>query len=199
MGKVNVPSQNCIHVSEDLKILLRFADPLGLKLLPNKLQNDEVEPWRPEEFDSFAHGTIYLFRPEWVMGDLRPMYIERGAFAGTYSLPPGLNFAPIELYFWGDQEIEGVRRLGNSTVSFKRDYLAEPAHEIRPSPPEIETVYKQLCKHLLSTITVSGGGHRYHVCKEAAALAARMPTKPPFDYIPWPPPDLHKATGKRGK
>ena len=66
----------------------------------------------------------------------------------------------------------------------------------RLTPPEVEPMYKLVCKHLLSKIGVSVGGRRYHVCKQAAELAARMETLPPFDYIPWPPPDLHKKIGR---
>lgn len=186
-----MPSKNCIHSREDIDSILRFADSFGLHLLPDRLKYEDVRPWKPEEFQPFEGGTIYLFRPEWIVDSLRLMYVEEGVNTGTYVVT-GKNFSPIKLYFQGDEMVVNTRRLGDCIVSFKRDFLHEQSHEMRLSSPDVEVVYKEICKHLLSRITVSGAGHRYHVCKEAAKLATLMSTRPPFDYIPWPPPDLDK-------
>ena len=87
-----------------------------------------------------------------------------------------------------------MRCLGIGSVSFQREWLHRKAHEMRLTPPEVEPMYKQVYKHLLSRIFVKGGVHRYYVCKHAAELAARIETRPPYDYIPWPPPDLNKKS-----
>ena len=186
-----------IHAREDIESILRFADSIGLVLLPQDLENDNVRPWKVDELRLFSRGTILLFRPEWVVDEIQLNPIKRGVDAGTYTVRAGINFPPISLYFSGDEDIAGVRRLGDGSVSFKREWLHDKAHEMRPTPPEVEQDYKQVCKHLLSKIVVKAGVHRYHVCKQAAELAARIPTRPPFDYIPWPPPDLNKKESSR--
>jgi hypothetical protein len=200
MGKMNMPSKQIIYAREDVQRLVHFADSIGLLLLPVELgYENDVRPRKPYEVTPFSGGTLLFYRQEWVDGAIDVRRTQSGFLTGTYSVSKGVNLSAIGIYVSGDADENGTRRLGDGEFGFKRDYLAEPAHEMRPSPPDVEVVYKQLCKHLLSTITVRGGAHRYHVCKEAATLAARMPTRPLFDYIPWPPPDLHKATGRRKK
>jgi len=194
MGKINMPEKQFIHADEDVESVLRFADSIGLLLLPDMLEDKNARPRKPEELRAFSRGTIYLFRPEWVMDDIQMRLIDGGAYAGKYTVPPSTNFSPINLYFHGEMDIEGVHRLGIGGISFKRDWFHYKAHEIRLSPPEVEPMYKQVCKHLFSKIFVKGGVHRYYVCKQAAELAARIETLPPFDYIPWPPPNLNKTS-----
>ncbi len=194
-----MPEKKIIYVNEDIQSSLQFADSIGLRLLPDMLEEEEPRPRKPEELRSFTRGTIYLFRPEWVVDGIHVRRIDDGACAGEYYVAPGTNFSPITLSFSGAKDVAGVRRLGSGGISFNREWFHYDAHETRPAPPEVEQVYKHVCKHLLSTIHVSGGGHRYYVCKHAAELATRMETLPPFDYLPWPPPDLHKIARKRGK
>jgi len=189
-----MPEKHLIHAREDVESVLRFADSIGLLLLPDTLEDKNARPRKPEELRSFSHGTIYLFQPEWVEDGIHVRLIDGGADAGKYDVPPGVNFSPIKLYFHGDEDIAGVRRLGIGGISFKREYLHRESHEMRLTPLEVEPMYKLVCKHLLSKIAVSVGGRRYHVCKQAAELAARIPTLPPFDYSPWPPSDLHKKS-----
>lgn len=195
-----MPEKKIIHVRQDVDDVLWFADSIGLHLLPDRLENEDVRPWQPEAFRSLELGTIYIFRPEWVEDTLQPMLIESGAYAGTYVVR-GTNFSRIDLSFSREKDIDGVCRLSPGSISFKRDFLHEKSHEMHLSPPEVEQTYKQLCKHMFSKISVRGGVHKYHVCKEAAELATRIPTRPPFDYIPWPPPDLKEKMSlrKRGK
>lgn len=189
-----MPDKRIIHAREDIESVLRFADSIGLLLLPDILEENEARPRTPEEFQPFSGGVIHLFRSEWVVGGTQVMLIDAGANAGKYFVRAGINFPPISFYFSGDEDIAGIRRLGSGQVSFKREWLHDKAHEMRLSPPEVEQDYKQVCKHLLSKIVVKAGVHRYHICKQAAELAARIPTRPPFDYIPWPPPDLNKIS-----
>ena len=191
-----MPYKRIIHTNEDTQSVLRFADSIGLLLLPDILEDDDARPRKPEELEWFSRGVIHLFRPEWVEGGVQVRLIDGGADVGKYHVCAGINLSTIELSFSGDKDIAGVRRLGPGVISFKREWLHDKAHEMRPAPPDVEQVYKQVCKHLLSRIFVKGGGHRYYVCKHAAELAARMETRPPFDYIPWPPPDLHKKIGR---
>lgn len=188
-----MPDKDFIHAREDVESVLRFADSLGLLMLPVELGREvEPRPRKPEELQSFSRGQVLLYRPDWVMDGIQVNRAERGVFAGTYSVRSGTNFSPVKLYFQGDEDIGGIRRLGDGLISFKREWLHDKAHEMRPAPPEVEHVYKQICKYMLSKIVVRGGVHRYHVCKQAAELAARMETLPPYDYIPWPPPNLAK-------
>lgn len=191
-----------IHAREDVENILHWADSIGLLLLPVEL--GYVNDARPRALDalrSFSDGSILLFRPEWAMDDIQVRRQTAGILAGTYSVQPSFNLSAIKLSFQGDEDIRGVRRLGGGYVSFNSEWLHDKSSEMRPSPPEVAQTYKQICKQLFSKISVRGGVHNYHVCKEAAALAARIPTRPPFDYIPWPPPDLHEklAPRKRGK
>lgn len=182
-----------IYAREDVASVLNFSESIGLLLLPEKLGTDnDTRPRKPAEFQSFPGGTILFFRPEWVMDDLEVMRYDSGVFAGTYTVRTNVNFSSISLYISGDTDIAGQRRLGGGYVSSAHEWLDWQAHEMRPSPPEVAQTYKQVCKHLFSKISVRGGVHNYHVCKEAAELATRIPTRPPFDYIPWPPPDLDK-------
>ncbi|MBK9258862.1 MAG: hypothetical protein IPM54_03390 [Polyangiaceae bacterium] len=67
----------------------------------------------------------------------------------------------ISLYFQGDEDIAGVRRLGSGQVFFKREWLHDKTHEMRVSPPGVEQMCKEVCKPL-SRITVKAGVHRYH-------------------------------------
>ncbi len=189
-----MPEKQIIHTDEDIQSILHFADSIGLLLLPDTLEEAQARPKKPAELRSFSRGTIYLYRPEWVVDGIPVRRINGGADAGKYDVPHGTNFSPIDLNFSGEKEIAGMRRLGIGNVSFQREWLHRKAHEMRPAPPEVEQVYKQLCKHLLSNVIARGGGHCYHVCKQAAELARRIETRPPYDYIPWPPPDLHKKS-----
>lgn len=183
-----------IHSREDIRDILHWADSIGLLLLlPQYLDKKEVRPKKLQEVRSFSGGTILLYRPEWVMADIEVMLIDSGIDAGKYVIPTGVNFSSIKLSFQGDEDIGGARRLGGGYVSYDREWLHREAHEMRLSPPEVAQTYKQVCKQLFSKISVRGGVHNYHVCKEAAELATRIPTRPPFDYIPWPPPDLDKV------
>lgn len=192
LGKINMPEKRYIHAHEDIEGVVRFADSIGLLVLPQKLEEEDSRPWLPQRLRSFLGGTLLLYRPQWVTDAIKVIRITGGAFAGTYTVCPSINLSAIDLYFSGDNDIEGIRSLGVGSISFKREWLHKEAHEMRPSPPDVEVAYKQVCKHLLSNVVARGGVHRYHVCKEAVALAARSPTRPPFDYIEWPPPDLHK-------
>ena len=189
-----MPEKRLIHAHEDIESVVRFADSIGLLVLPGDLEVADTTPWPPARLRPFSRGTLLFFRPEWVEDSIQLNPIVEGYFAGTYTVRPSTNMSAIKLYVSGDRNIAGVRHLGDGEISFKRDWLAEPAHEIRLSPPDVEVVYKQLCKHLLSGVVARGGGHVSHVCKEAAELARRVETRPPFDYIEWPPPDLHKKT-----
>lgn len=188
-----MPYKRIIHAREDIESVLRFADSIGLLLLPVELgTEEEPRPRKPEELRSFSRGEILLFRTQWVEDGIEVLRMDSGVFAGTYSVRYGINFSPISLSFSGDEDIAGVRLLGCGSVSFQREWLHRKAHEMRLTPPEVEPMYKQVCKHLLSKIVARGGGHCYHVCKQAVEVAARSPTRPPFDYIQWPPPDLNK-------
>ena len=192
-----MPDKRIIHAREDVESILRFADSIGLLLLPDILEENEARPRKPEAFQPFSGVSIHLYRPEWVVDGIQVMLIDGGPRAGKHFVRAGINFPPISLYFSGDEDIAGVRRLGIGSVSFQREWLHDKAHEMRLSPPDVEQVYKEVCKHLLSRISVRAGVHHYHVCKQAAELAARIPTRPPFDYIPWPPPDLNKKESSR--
>ena len=192
-----MPHKRIIHANEDIESILRYADSVGLVLLPQDLENDNVQPWKVDELRLFSRGTILLFRPEWVVDDIQLNPIDAGPRAGKYTVRASINMSAISLYFHGEMDIDGVHRLGIGSVSFQREWLHDKAHEMRLSPPDVEHVYKEVCKHLLSRISVRGGRHRYYVCKQAAELAARIPTRPPFDYIPWPPPDLNKKESSR--
>ena len=187
-----------IHAREDMESIFRFADSIGLLLLvPQYLEDKEVRPKKPDELRSFSGGSIHLVRPEWVVDDIEVMLLDAGPNAGKYVVRTNINFSSIKLYFQGDEDVAGVRRLGGGGISFAREWLHRKAHEMRLSPPEVAQTYKDVSKHLLSKVVVRAGVHHYHVCKQAAELAARIPTRPPFDYIPWPPPDLNKKESSR--
>lgn len=185
-----------IHAHEDIESVLRFADSVGLLLLPDILEDDDVQPRKPEELEWFSGGVFHLFRPEWVVDGIQVQLIDGGADVGRYHVCSGINMSAITLSFHDDEDVGGVRRLGAGGISFRREWLHANAHEMRLSPPEVERMYKEVCKHLFSKITVRGGRHRYYVCKMAAEVASRIETRPPFDYIPWPPPDLNKKIGR---
>jgi len=184
-----------IHAREDMGSVFHFAESVGLLLLvPKYLEDKEVRPKKPEELTAFSVGEILLYRPEWVFDDFKVMLLDAGLSAGKYVVCSGINMSAISLSFSGVEDIGGVRRLGGGYVSYKREWLHDKTREMRLSPPEVAQVYKQVCKHLFSKIVVRAGVHHYHVCKQAAELAARIPTRPPFDFIPWPPSDLHKKS-----
>lgn len=196
MGKVNM-GKEFIHAREDMDSIFRFADSIGLLLLvPKYLENKEVRPKKPEELGAFSGGEILFYRPEWVFDEFEVMFLDAGISAGKYVVRTTINFSAISLYFQGDEDVAGVRRLGDGHISYNREWLHDKAHEMRLSPPEVAQVYKQVCKHLFSKVSVRGGVHLYHVRKQAAEVAARCETLPPFDYIPWPPPEL-KTTSRR--
>ena len=111
-----------------------------------------------------------------------------GVFEGTYSVREGVNIAPLSFSFGRDNDIDGVRQFGCGAATFKSAWLDSNEHELYLSPPEVAETYKVICKQLFSKVAVRGGVNNYHVCKQALELAARGPTLPPFDYIPWPPP-----------
>lgn len=189
-----MPEKRLIHAHEDIENVVRFADSIGLLVLPGDLEVADTTPWKPEKLRSFLQGTLVFFLPEWVVDGIQLNPITSGIDAGTYTVRTNINFSAITLYVSGERHIDGMRRLGDASISFKREWLHAQAHEMRLAPPDVEVVYKQVCKHLLSGVVARGGGHVYHVCKEAAELARRVETRPPFDYIEWPPPDLHKKT-----
>jgi hypothetical protein len=181
-----------IHAHEDIESILSYADSIGVLLLPDYFDTTETRPKKPSEFRPFSGETILLYRPEWMAGELELMLLDGGPNAGKYVVRKNTNFSAISLSFDGDEDIAGVRRLGGGAISAAHEWLHWNSREMRLSPPEVAQTYKQVCKHLFSKISVRGGVHNYHVCKEAAELATRVPTRPPFDYIPWPPPGLDK-------
>ncbi len=182
-----------IHAQEDITNIVHFADSIGLLLLPVDLGTEnDTRPRKPEELESFCWGTLLFFRPEWVMADIEVNHHEKGAFADTYSVREGVNMAPLSFSFGRDKDIAGVRQFGCGCATFKSEWLDSKAHKMRLSPPEVAQTYKLLCKELFSKVSVRGGVHNYHVCKHAAELATRIPTRPPFDYISWPPPVASK-------
>jgi hypothetical protein len=193
MGKIDM-GKEFIHAHEDIDKILHWADSIGLLLLPERLEDNDCQPKRPEEFRSFPRVTILLFRREWIVDAIELHRISGGINVGKYFVRTNINFAAISLSFDGDEDVAGVRRLGGGDISYGREWLHAKTHEMRLSPPDVAQTYKQVCKHLFSKISVRGGVHNYHVCKEAAELATRIPTRPPFDYIPWPPPGLDKLS-----
>ena len=189
-------SMQFIHAQEDVANIVRFADSIGLLLLPVRLGTEnDTRPRKPEELESFSWGTLLFFRPEWVMDEL---IVDPGVgvFEGTYSVRGGVNMANVSISFGRDKDIAGVRQFGCGASGYERDWLDSKAHKVRLSPPEVAQTYKLICKELFSKVSVRGGVNNYHVCKHAAELATRIPTRPPFDYIPWPPPAPTKKTGK---
>jgi hypothetical protein len=188
-----MPDKRLIHVQADIGRISRFADSIGLLLFrPRYLNHEKVQPEKPPAFAELSKGSILFCRREWIFDEIQTMLLDAGINAGKYVLRESTNWAPISFSFSGELDVDGVHRLGVGSISFKREYLAEPAHEMRPAPPDMDDVYNQLCKHLLSGVIARGGGFRYHVCHEAAELTRRKETRPPFDYIEWPPADLHK-------
>lgn len=71
------------------------------------------------------------------------MNIDGGANAGKYFVRAGINMSAITLSFHDDEDIAGGRRLGSGGISFKREWLHYEAHEMRPTPPEVEQDYKR--------------------------------------------------------
>ncbi len=124
---------------------------------------------------------------------MQVMRIDAGANAGKCVVKPGVNFAAITVYFQGEGVVEGTRRLGSGTISFKREWLHSAANEMRPAPDGVAKVCDAMCKQMLSRDEIRAGVHRYRIARHAAQLASNESTDPPFDFIPWPP---NKSTTK---
>lgn len=181
-----MPDREFIHSREDLLDALRHARALGLQVLPDTSLTAPA-PLSGEEIESLDHGVFHLYRPEWVEAPLQVMRIDAGANAGKYVVKPAVNFAAITVYFQGEGVLEGTRRLGSGTISFKPEWLHNSANEMRPAPIGVRKYYDAMCKHLLSRGVVRAGVHRYRIARHAARLASTESTLPPFDFIPWPP------------
>lgn len=183
-----MPDREFIHSRGDVQDALRFAWTIGLHVLPDAARaNDVTNALSPEALDSVDRGVFQLYRPDWVMAPLQVMRIDTGANAGKYVVKPGVNFAAITIYFQGEGVLEGKRRFGSGTISFKRQWLQSATNEMRSAPVGIAQHYAKMCRHLLSRIVVRAGVHRYSVARHAAQLASTEQTYPPFDFIPWPP------------
>lgn len=191
-----MPGREFIHTQEDESGILRYAQTLGLKVMPDTAPRDKMIDLGPSEIASAGRGVFHLFLPKWVAYPLKIERIEAGGNAGKYYLK-GVNFAEISIYFQGEGEQDGRRRLGSGDISFKREWLDDQAHEMRPSPPEISQYYNALCKELLSRQAIKAGVHRYFLCRHAAEVAASADTLPPFDFIPWPPPSYLDGENSR--
>lgn len=185
-----MPDREFIHSREDVRDALRFARSMGLQVLSDRtLGSRAPEPMSSEQIDGVDRGVFYLFRSEWVSAPLQVMHIDAGANAGTFVVKPDVNFAAITVYFQGEGVVEGTRRLGSGTISFKREWLHNAANEMRPVPIAVSNDYDALCKHLLHRDVVRAGVHRYRLARNASRLASTESTRPPFDFIPWPPPN----------
>ena len=183
-----MPDREFIHSHEDVRESLRHAQRLGLTILPTEArEGDPTVALSDAEIESAEGKSFLLFQPDWVYGPLLSMRIGAGHNAGKYFVCPQMNFTAIKLYFQGEGDQAGLRRLGSGMISYKRDWLHDTANEIRASPPMVAQVYKALCKHMLSKYAIKAGVHRYHLCTDAARVALTEATVPPFDFIPWPP------------
>ena len=184
-----MPDRELIHAREDVHDAMRYAQQSGLAIVPTAPRAENTtEPLSDAEIDSADGGGFLLFRPEWVAVPLLTTRIEAGHNAGKYVVRPNVNCAAITLYFQGEGNHAGRRRLGSGGIGYKREWLHDQANEMRPSPPVVTEVYDAICKYLLPGVSIKAGVHRYYLCKNAARLALTEDIVPPFDYIPWPPP-----------
>jgi hypothetical protein len=182
-----MPDREFIHSHEDVREALRHAQRLGLTILSAEpREGDPTVALSDAEIESAEGASFLLFQPNWVGGPLLSMRIGAGHNAGKYVVRQ-MNFAAITLYFQGEGDQAGRRRLGSGCISHDREWLHDTANEMRPSPPMVAQVYKALCEHMLSKDVIKAGVHRYHLCPNAARLALTEATVPPFDFIPWPP------------
>jgi len=181
-----MPDREFVHSTPDVATTLLFALDAGFQV---RLDEPQVEP-RPlmlsrAEAAEAKRGAFFLYRPEWMFGELQTMAISGGYNQGKYFVQAGVNSSPITVFFNGERIDQERRRLGSGVASFNRDWLELPAKRLMRSPPDVQIWFERIVKHMFSKVTIKAGVHKYHVCKRVLADADAADCLPPFDFIPW--------------
>jgi hypothetical protein len=181
-----MPERKLIHVNDDLMSVCKFANSLGMIVVPDKSNNaPTIVQLDPNKALSFERGVYLLLRDEWIFSEPKFSYIKTGAFAGFRW--EHINMISIQLYVHGESRLNGVRRLGSGTLSFRSSWLDADAKVIRDTPPEVRKAYRAITKHFLSNNFIKAGVERFNLTRLAIEAIATEITLPPFDYITWPP------------
>ena len=181
-----MPDREFIHSSSDVSSTFLYALDNGFEVMSADPQREPVPHMLSrDEAANASEGQLYVFRPEWVFGQLQLMAIPGGYNKGKYFVKPCTNFAPVFLYFFGERIERGRRKFGGGLVSYNREWLALPATAVNPTPPEVKVWFKRFVDHLSSGVVVKAGVHKYHVTKGVLADPAAAQCLPPFDFIPW--------------
>ena len=181
-----MPDREFIHTTSDVTATLLFAFDSGLQVMVDEPQ---TEP-RPrnltrDDVPRIEKGSFHLYQSAWIFGPFQTMEIPVGFNRGKYFVQPRVNYSPISVFFAGERDHQGRRRLGSGVLSYHRDWLELPARIVWPTPPDVRAVYKSVASHMLSGNVVSAGVHRYHICRGVDADARSGQCLPPFDFIPW--------------
>lgn len=192
-----MPDREFIHSASDVASSLLYALDSGFHVCHCEPQyNASPRMLTKAQARHLSAGVFLLLRPEWIFGTLQVSRITAGVNRGKYFVSPGVNCAPITLYFQGERIEKGHRRFGAGVVSFDRDWLELPAHVIRESPPELETWFVQILDNLLSDISIKAGAHRYFISRGVVSDPSAAQCLPPFDFIPWSEVALKKGKSK---
>ena len=181
-----MPHRELIHAAPDVSALLQYAFDMGLTIREDSPTSEPFPRFvKPAQSKNIDRGVFVLSRPEWEYGHLQILPINSGIYAGKFFVSPSINYASITVYFGGERSEGRFRRLGDGCLSFKRTWLEETTNKNKPAPPEVETCFKKIAKHLFSGVIIKAGVHRYNLCRRALADPEVERCLPPFDFIPW--------------
>ena len=177
-----------IHAAEDVPRTLGFAAELGLIVRhdePTPTPEPRIVP--ADKLATFRNGVFFLYRPEWVFGEFRHFIISGGHYEGQYDQSPSTNYVSLTLYFAGERKDGAGLRLGGGTLGRDVRWLRTSDHTLHPAPPDVNTVFDTIRKHIDTGKRLRGGVHNYAVLESAWEKLIAGSALPPFDYIEWPP------------
>jgi hypothetical protein len=190
-----MPERRLIHVDDDLNHVCKYVGSIGMIVFLNERQaTPAIAPLDLSREIEFQRGVYSILRPEWVFSELKFNFHEAGFLPAGYTVKH-VNMISIQLSVHGESQVNGVRRLGSGSFSFRPNWYDEDARVSHHTSTEVADAYKAIMKKFLSNKFVKGGIEKYNLTRLALEAIEHELTLPPFDHISWPP----KLPNKRGK